>query len=94
MNEQIIFERAIKNFGSDKQKIVAIEELAELQKELTKDLRGKVNREIIEEITDVEIMLAQLKIIYGRYFGNREFHRALKDFRREKLKRLADTMCG
>jgi hypothetical protein len=71
MNEQIIFEKALASFGADNQKIVAIEELA-------KDLRGKVNREnIIEEIADVEIMLAQLKIIYSRYFGNREFHSGL-----------------
>lgn len=47
------------------QKIVAIEELSELQKKLTKDLRGNANDEhIAEEMADVEIMLEQLKIMY------------------------------
>jgi hypothetical protein len=93
MNEQIIFEKAINTFGNDMQKIVAIEELSELQKELTKDLRGKVKRvTIIEELADVEIMLAQLKIIYGRYFGSRKFHSNLKKIRQGKLKRLEQIL--
>lgn len=45
--------------------IVAIEELSELTKELTKDLRGEGNRDhIIEEICDVDLMLSQLYWIY------------------------------
>lgn len=45
--------------------IVAIEELSELTKELTKDLRGEGDRDhIIEEICDVDLMLSQLYWIY------------------------------
>lgn len=47
------------------QKTVAIEELSELIKELTKDLRGQENKEhIFEEVCDVILMIYQLLIIY------------------------------
>ena len=61
-----IFEKAIETYGADLQKQVAIEEMAELTKEICKDFRGKGNKHfIIEEIADVQIMLQQLLIIYG-----------------------------
>lgn len=60
-----IFEKAIETYGADLQKQVAIEEMAELTKEICKEFRGKGNREhIIEEIADVDIMLQQLMIMY------------------------------
>ena len=47
------------------QMIVAIEELSELQKELTKALRNKIDRvAILEEYVDVMIILEQIKILY------------------------------
>jgi hypothetical protein len=56
----------ISKFGCDSQIIVGIEELAELQKELTKQLRGNGNiNHIVSEIADVEIMIEQLKIIFN-----------------------------
>lgn len=58
-------EEAIEVYGEDLQKQVAIEEMAELTKEICKDFRGKDNREqIIEEIVDVYIVLEQLLIMY------------------------------
>jgi NTP pyrophosphatase (non-canonical NTP hydrolase) len=60
-----IYKRMIEKFGKEAQTIVAIEELSELQKELCKHLRGQTNFEnIIEEIADVKIMLAQLELIF------------------------------
>lgn len=54
----------IAHFGEEKQTVVAIEELSELQKELCKAIRGKGNLgHIIEEIADVYIMLEDIKII-------------------------------
>lgn len=51
--------------GKETKLIVAIEELSELTKELTKDLRGEGDRDhIIEEICDVDLMLSQLYWIY------------------------------
>lgn len=61
-----VLELAIKTYGEDLQKQVAIEEMAELTKEICKDFRGKGDREhIIEEMADVAIMFEQLRIMYN-----------------------------
>ncbi len=61
-----VYRKAADKYGLDKQVVVAIEEMAELQKELCKCLRGEANVEyIIEEIADVEIMLEQLIMFYN-----------------------------
>lgn len=65
MNEEII-EAAIKKYGVVMQTVVAIEEMSELTKELTKALRGKENIEgIVEELADVYIMLNQVQMMFG-----------------------------
>lgn len=70
------------------QKIVAIEEMSELQKELSKNLRGKDNREnIAEEIADVEIMLEQMKMLY-------DIEDDVKVWKHRKLKRLEEKVRG
>ena len=57
---------AISFFGAANQKTKAVEELAELQKELCKDLTGEGNHEnILEEISDVCFMILQLTQIYN-----------------------------
>ena len=49
-----LYDKLLKKYG-DKQIIVAIEELSELQKELCKHLRGKIDiTNLIEEIADTE----------------------------------------
>lgn len=64
--EEEIYSKVIKKYGFEHQLIVAIEELSELQKELTKALRGKIRIDKLhEEIADVEIMICQLKMIYS-----------------------------
>ena len=65
MNRTEIYTKLLKLYG-DKQIIIAIEELSELQKELCKSLRSNYNYgNIVEEIADVEIMLEQMKIYFG-----------------------------
>lgn len=60
-----IYKKAIQKYGKELQIDVAIEEMAELTKELVKDIRGKgIINHIIEEMADVHIMLEQLTIIY------------------------------
>lgn len=55
----------LKRYYGDKQLIVAIEELSELQKEITKSLRGKLSKgHLMEEIADVKIMVEQLTNYY------------------------------
>lgn len=64
-NQESVYVKLIEKY-KDKQLIVAIEELSELQKELCKTLRGNINKEnIIEELADVYIMLDQVKIYFS-----------------------------
>lgn len=62
-----IIDYIINYYGKNKQVMQCIEEMAELTKELLKDInRGKKNiEEIKKEITDVEFTIAQMKVIYG-----------------------------
>ena len=64
----IIFQRAIDLWGEDAQIRMAIEECAELIVQLIKlDRRsnGSEYEDVVNEIADVEIMMAQLRIIFG-----------------------------
>ena len=64
-NQESVYVKLIEKY-KDKQLIVAIEELSELQKELCKNLRGNINKEnIIEELADVYIMLDQIKVYFS-----------------------------
>lgn len=64
MTREEFYKKVIDTYG-EQQVVIAIEELSELQKELCKALRFKVNlQNIVEEIADVEIMLEQMKIYF------------------------------
>lgn len=66
INNIDLYKKLILKYGKEAQIIVAIEELSELQKELTKWLRGKGSIEhIAEEIADVNIMIQQLEFIFA-----------------------------
>ena len=84
--ENKIYTDAIEFFGVTSQKIMVVEEMSELTKELCKELRnrGDVNH-IAEELADVEITLAQLKMIYS-------IHQIVEEQKDYKLKRLARNM--
>ena len=57
--------RAIEQHGTTMQTVVAMEELAELTQELSKQIRGEGSRAgLYSEIVDVYIMLSQIEIIY------------------------------
>ena len=59
------YKQAIETYGVRAQKLMAIEEMSELTKEICKDFRGKLNREhLIEEMADVLIMLDQMLLLY------------------------------
>lgn len=86
MTERQIYKQAIEKWGTDAQILMVFEEMSELQKELCKNWRGKDNAEhIAEEIADVEIVLAQLKMIYG-------ISGIVRQFREEKLMRLEQRL--
>lgn len=59
-----ISQQLVEKYG-DKQIVVAIEELSELQKELCKSLRDKTNKDnIIEEMADCIIMINQMQLFF------------------------------
>lgn len=85
-----IVEDAVATYGPLMQMVVCIEELAELQKELTKCIRkGDLERQTLamnpalaEEMADVEIMLMQLYYMAGN-------RKTVDEIAESKLKRLA-----
>ena len=86
MRPRDIYSAAVKKYGKDPQLIICMEEMAELTKELSKNIRGSKNiTNISEEMADVEIMLEQLRVI----FGNRS---EVDTIKAEKLIRLADRL--
>lgn len=63
--ERAVFAGALEKFGKKAQIDMVMEEMAELQKELCKNLRGEKNKsDIAEEIADVSIMLDQMMILF------------------------------
>jgi len=59
-------QKVIDKYGTTLQTTVAMEELAELIKEISKVIRGNKNADgMIEEIADVLIMIEQLKLMYN-----------------------------
>lgn len=68
----------IDHYGADKQRMVAIEEMAELTKALCKIDRAQTAPELYkamkhaqEELADVEIMTTQLKLMLGEQEVNK-----------------------
>lgn len=83
--EKGVYKEALDKWGAA-QIIILFEEMAELQKELTKHLRGKENRiEIAEEIADVEIMLEQMKLLF-------KIENAVEKHKKLKIQRLKNRL--
>lgn len=81
-----IYEEAIAQFGIENQVIVCIEELSELQKELTKFLRGNAKTSsLADEVADVIITVEQMIL----YF---DLENEVKDYMDAKLKRLEERL--
>ncbi len=54
----------IDHYGHESQKMMLLEEMAELQKEICKEFRGELNKDTItEEVADVLIMLEQVQMM-------------------------------
>lgn len=82
MKTNELYHRAIETYGIRNQWAVAVEELAELQKEICKMLRGGGDiAHLAEEIADAKIMIEQLIIIF-------DVKEMVEDYRRRKLERL------
>lgn len=87
-NSADVYGRAVTYYGESSRLLLTIEEMSELTKELVKRARGRDNLPAIsEEMADVEIMLEQLKIL----FGNRA---EIDSWKAKKLQRLVERMDG
>ena len=84
-----VLKQAIETYGAEAQLNVAIEEFAELTKEICKHKRYMDNtKAIMEEMADCYIMLEQMQMIFG--LGNTVIFDAM-DKKIKRLKcRLAD----
>jgi ABC-type Na+ transport system ATPase subunit NatA len=86
MKKKDIYNKAKATCGIDAQVTKAVEELAELQKELCKFLLDDGNMEhIAEEIADVKIMVEQIELIL-------ECKWQVKEHKRAKIQRLSDRL--
>jgi NTP pyrophosphatase (non-canonical NTP hydrolase) len=86
-----IFQRAVDHYGVARQLSQAEEEAVELAHELIKLRHGKGDlAALISEIADVEIMCAQLRVIYGDH----EIDKAIdaKLTRLDERMRVADSI--
>ena len=90
MNRKAIidtYKQAIDLYGEKAQKLMAIEEMSELTKEICKDFRGKLDREhLIEEIIDVIITIDQLMMMY-EISGDE-----IEQMRERKIERLKERL--
>lgn len=89
--ERIIEMAALKTYGRESQVDMMIEEMSELTKALFKIRRGESNGayfryhgNVCEELADVEIMVEQMKILYGE--------KSVAEWKEAKLKRLATRL--
>ena len=85
-----IYQKAVTKFGAEHQKMMAIEEMAELMQAISKHNRNpneKTRINILEEITDVGIMLNQLMHVYR--FQDEEIDNMI-DIKHEKLDKLLE----
>lgn len=91
MERREILNRAIHTYGQHAQVDMCLEEMAELAKALLKmrwtggDVQEKLDN-IREEIADVQIMIDQMKLIYGEELVGK--------FERLKLARLEERLNG
>lgn len=86
MDSEALCQEALDLWGIDAQVWMAVEEMAELTNALCKMKRGRNNPEdIITEIADVQIMMQQLQLFFGKEEVDTE--------RNRKLIRLHDRMC-
>lgn len=87
MTEKELYKRALKDWGKEPQMMQVIEEMAELTKEILKNINRKKENiaELVEETADVEIMLGQLKCCYG-------IEQKVADYKAEKIKIIAKRL--
>jgi hypothetical protein len=81
-----VYTKALIAYGDRMQMTVAVEELAECQKEICKILRGGENfPHLAEEIADATIMLEQMRIMFN-------INEQVCDYMDQKVRRLEERL--
>ena len=95
--QRSIMAELISYYGHEPQKMMLLEKMAELQKEICKDMRYDPDLEAItEEVADVLIMLEQIQMMYRisetrlHQITNEKLHRQLRRIEDEKME-LSDA---
>lgn len=87
--QRSIMAEIIGYYGHESQKMMLLEEMAELQKEICKDMRGKPNQNAItEEVADVLIMLEQIQMMY--HISETKLHKITNEKLHRQLRRIED----
>ncbi|WP_130470970.1 hypothetical protein [Candidatus Magnetaquicoccus inordinatus] len=79
----------IGRYGIAKQVDVLLEEMAELQKALLNNRRGRPHN-ILEELADVQIMIIQMRVCFDGEYAQNE--KTVDDWINEKLIRMRKKM--
>lgn len=65
LQRKMLLLQAVQKFGKESQCRMMIEEMSELTKALCKLPRGGPVENVLEEMADVQIMLDQMKLLFG-----------------------------
>lgn len=88
-----VCKRAVKTFGAEAQMLMCMEEMAELTQALSKCFRNKADVEnIIEELVDVEIMITQMRSLFGADAGNGKATNYYNSVFKQKILKLLDLV--
>lgn len=91
--QRSIMAEIINYYGHEPQKMMLLEEMAELQKEICKDMRYDPDLEAItEEVADVLIMLEQIQMMY--HISETKLHKITNEKLRRQLRRIEDEKSG
>jgi hypothetical protein len=94
MNRHKLYLKALHKWGPSRQFYILIEECAEVQKEVTKILRGEnfeteFAKKLFLEIVDLEIMIEKMKVYYNH---KGQYDKMMKKHKLEKLKLIEEKL--
>lgn len=91
--QRSIMAEIIGYYGHESQKMMLLEEMSELQKEICKDMRYDPDLEAItEEVADVLIMLEQIQMMY--HISETKLHKITNEKLHRQLRRIEDEKSG
>ena len=90
-HENVICNEALEHYGVHHQIVKCMEECGELIQALARNMCGEENIEnVVEELADVEVMLMQMRTVFGRH----EVHRVMAQKLARLKMRMEEEGCG